>query len=79
MWTFRCQEGGTTGVVTSSGYINDWDASFYYSCPSNKVLVGMGGYHDNRKEVPNLAATSFAARRTTLHLTAARRPPPASL
>jgi len=33
-----------------SGWVNNWDAYFAYTCPTNKAIVGMYSYHDNRKE-----------------------------
>jgi len=33
-----------------SGWINAWDKSLYYVCPSNQVLHGIQSYHDNHRE-----------------------------
>ncbi|XP_041913085.1 dermatopontin-like [Alosa sapidissima] len=37
----RCQE---------SGWVNNFDAPFSYTCPSNYAMTGMISYHDNRYE-----------------------------
>lgn len=42
-------QAGTTSHV-ETGYVNDWDATFNYDCPSGKVITGVYAVHDNDKE-----------------------------
>lgn len=50
-WDFRCRDTFTvTPSCFDSGYVNDFDLTLNFQCPSNYVIAGMSSYHDNRKE-----------------------------
>merc|ERR1712054_615780 len=33
-----------------SGYVNNWDSTFHYSCPHNMAIIGFKSYHSNHYE-----------------------------
>ncbi|XP_070205490.1 hemagglutinin/amebocyte aggregation factor-like [Littorina saxatilis] len=39
----------TTGCYTT-GYVNNYDETYHFSVPYNRVLAGMKSYHSNRNE-----------------------------
>merc|ERR1711998_591535 len=42
---------GTSQASTHwSGWINNWDAQWHYTCPGNMAIMGLISYHDNGKE-----------------------------
>ena len=45
---------GTTSTSLSgcvwTGYVNNYNATFTYTCPANAVLAGVGSIHDNGNE-----------------------------
>jgi len=44
---------GTTQAQTHwSGWLNNWDRQFAYSCPANMVVVGLKSYHHNGEPSP---------------------------
>ncbi|CAH2276564.1 hemagglutinin amebocyte aggregation factor-like [Pelobates cultripes] len=50
-WAFRCKKTfSNSGNCNWSGYINNFDEEFEFTCPFGSVLNGMSSYHDNKKE-----------------------------
>ncbi|KAK6963285.1 strain EAF dermatopontin 3 [Biomphalaria glabrata] len=49
-WEFLCRTARQTHSCTDSGYVNDFDGPLVYTCPGNKVMVGVHSYHNNRRE-----------------------------
>ncbi|MEE6477739.1 hypothetical protein FKM82_011612 [Ascaphus truei] len=51
VWDFGCKN--TFSKPSScywTGYINNFDEAFDFTCPFGSVLSGMDSYHDNKKE-----------------------------
>ncbi|KAM3913882.1 hemagglutinin/amebocyte aggregation factor-like [Leptodactylus fuscus] len=51
IWDFGCQNTfNNPGSCSWTGYVNDFDQEFTYTCPFGTVLSGMDSYHDNGRE-----------------------------
>ncbi|KAK0046703.1 dermatopontin [Biomphalaria pfeifferi] len=50
IWEIYCRSSAFGDYCNESDYVNEFDATFNYTCPGNKVLTGISSYHDNSKE-----------------------------
>ncbi|KAM3926649.1 hemagglutinin/amebocyte aggregation factor-like [Leptodactylus fuscus] len=51
IWDFGCQNTfNNPGSCSWTGYVNDFDQEFTFTCPFGTVLSGMDSYHDNGRE-----------------------------
>merc|ERR1712031_85466 len=39
--------GSTVDRVSQTGYVNNMDQAFAYSCPANMAIIGLASYHQN--------------------------------
>ncbi|KAH9492207.1 hypothetical protein Btru_026558 [Bulinus truncatus] len=49
-WEFLCRTVASTYSCTDSGYVNNFDEPLVFTCPGDKVMIGVHGYHSNRHE-----------------------------
>ncbi|KAK0046707.1 dermatopontin [Biomphalaria pfeifferi] len=50
IWEMYCRTAKFKDYCIQSDYVNDFDATFNYTCPGNKVLTGISSYHENTRE-----------------------------
>ncbi|XP_015204935.1 hemagglutinin/amebocyte aggregation factor-like [Lepisosteus oculatus] len=51
LWSFSCKRTFENIPLCSwSGYVNDFDQQFEFTCPPNSAISGMYSYHDNKRE-----------------------------
>ncbi|XP_018419433.1 PREDICTED: hemagglutinin/amebocyte aggregation factor-like [Nanorana parkeri] len=50
MWDFSCKNTFNSATCTWSGYVNNFDQEFSYTCPFGSVITGVDSYHDNKAE-----------------------------
>jgi len=59
--------GANQYAATWSGWLNNWDARFDYSCPHNKAVVGLISYHHNGAEDRRWRVRCAAFHGVTIH------------
>nr|KAI8729944.1 dermatopontin-like [Biomphalaria glabrata] len=50
IWEMYCRSADLVDNCQQSDYVNEFDQTFNYTCPGNRVLAGIHSYHENSKE-----------------------------
>ncbi|KAH9492205.1 Inter-alpha-trypsin inhibitor heavy chain H3 [Bulinus truncatus] len=62
-WEFLCRTAGRTSSCTDSGYVNKFDEPVVFTCPGDRVMTGVHGYHSDRYEDAGSGSTAVTSPR----------------